>query len=179
MFITWIAKVIASLNANRRAGEIGAGVSMGLLLTLMPAGNLLWLLIFIVTVFLKLNLGMELLLLAILKPIIPLTDPWLHEVGLSLLTAEPLFGFFTSLYNLPLLPFTRFNNTVVMGGLISGVVLWVPVFFLSRLLVRFYRKRIHPRLAESKIVKAFQRIPIVSKLITITKHFQRIYAAVR
>lgn len=179
MLITWIAKVVASLNANRRAGEIGAGVSMGLLLALMPAGNLLWLLIFVVTVFLKLNLGMELLVLAILKPIVPLADPWLHGLGLSLLTAEPLFGFFTSLYNLPLLPFTRFNNTVVMGGLLAGVVLWIPVFFLSLLLVRVYRKKIHPRLAESKIVKAFQRVPIVSKLITITKRFQRIYAAVR
>lgn len=179
MVITWIAKIIASLNANRRAGEIAAGVSMGVLLALMPGANLLWLLIFVLTVFLKLNLGMELLVLAVLKPLAPLADPLLHTVGLSLLTAEGLFAFFTSLYNLPLLPFTRFNNTVVMGGLLTGLALWLPVFFLSRLLVRIYRKSIHPRLAESKIVKTFQRIPIVSKLITITRRFQRIYAAVR
>ncbi|MFP4409281.1 MAG: hypothetical protein ACLFPW_12240 [Spirochaetaceae bacterium] len=33
MIITWIARIIASLNANRRAGEIGAGVAMGSLLS--------------------------------------------------------------------------------------------------------------------------------------------------
>jgi uncharacterized protein (TIGR03546 family) len=179
MLITWIAKLIAGLNANRRAGEIAAGVSMGVLLALIPGANLLWLLIFVLTVFLKLNLGIELLVLAILKPIAPLGDPLLHTLGVSLLTSEELFGLFTSLYNVPLLPFTRFNNTVVMGGVVAGLLLWLPIFFLSRVLVRVYRKRIHPRLAESKIVKAFQRIPIVSKLIAITRRFQRVYAAVR
>jgi uncharacterized protein (TIGR03546 family) len=175
MLITWIAKLIAGLNANRRAGEIAAGVSMGVLLALIPGANLLWLLIFVLTVFLKLNLGIELLVLAILKPIAPLGDPLLHTLGVS----EELFGLFTSLYNVPLLPFTRFNNTVVMGGVVAGLLLWLPIFFLSRVLVRVYRKRIHPRLAESKIVKAFQRVPIVSKLIAITRRFQRVYAAVR
>lgn len=179
MIITWIAKIIASLNANRRPGEIGAGVAMGILLVLMPGRNLLWILIFLATVFLKLNLGVELLILAVLKPLAPLADPWLHSFGLTVLTTGGLQEFFTTLYNVPLLPFTRFNNTVVMGGLLAGIVAWLPVFFLTGLLVRLYRKQIHPRLAESKIVKAFQRIPIVSKLITLTRRFQRIYAAVQ
>ena len=179
MIITWIARIIASLNANRRAGEIGAGVAMGVLLALMPGRNLLWLLIFIVTVFLKLNLGVELLVLAVLKPLAPLADSWLHSLGLTVLTTGGLQEFFTTLYNIPLLPFTRFNNTVVMGSLLTGIILWVPLFLATGVLVRFYRKKIHPRLAESKIVKAFQRIPIVSKLISLTRRFQRIYAAVQ
>jgi hypothetical protein len=41
-----------------------------------------------------------------------------------------------------------------------------------------YRRNIHPRLAESKIVKAIHRIPGVSRLISLTKRFQNVYSTV-
>jgi uncharacterized protein (TIGR03546 family) len=178
MIVTWIARIIASLNANQRPGEIAAGAAMGVLLALMPAGNLLWIAIFVLTVFLKLNLGIELLVLLLLRPLAPLADPLLHQVGAAILTSVGLEALFTTLYNLPLLPFTRFNNTVVMGALAAGVALWVPVFLLARVLVRVYRKHIHPRLAESRIVKAIQRIPIVSRVLSVSRRLQRIYSVV-
>jgi uncharacterized protein (TIGR03546 family) len=178
MIITWIARLIAGLNANRRPGEIAAGISMGVLLALIPAGNLLWVALFVVTVFVKLHLGNELPVLALLKPAIPLADPLLHTLGLQILTAGGLQTVLTALYNVPLVPFTRFNNTVVAGGLAAGVALWIPLFFIGRLLVVVYRRTIHPRLAESRVVKAFQRIPIVSKISALVKQFQRVYSIV-
>jgi uncharacterized protein (TIGR03546 family) len=178
MIVTWIARLIASLNANRRPGEIAAGIAMGVWLALLPAGNLLWVGLFLITVFLKLNLAIELLILAVLSPLAGLADAQLHTVGSAVLTAEALEGFFTGLYNTPLVPFTRFNNTVVMGALLTGAVLWIPVFLVGRVLVRVYRRSIHPRLAESKIVKAIHRIPGVSRLISLTKRFQNVYSAV-
>ncbi|MFO8042390.1 MAG: TIGR03546 family protein [Alkalispirochaeta sp.] len=178
MIVTWIARLIASLNANRRPGEIAAGIAMGVWLALLPAGNLLWVALFLVTVFLKLNLAIELLILALLSPLAGLADGQLHLLGSAILMAEGLEGVFTGLYNLPLLPFTRFNNTVVMGALVAGAVLWIPIFFLGRILVRVYRRSVHPRLAESKIVKGIQRIPGVSRLISLTKRFQNVYSVV-
>lgn len=178
MIVTWIARLIASLNANRRPGEIAAGIAMGVWLALLPAGNLLWVALFLITIFVKLNLAIELLILAVLSPLSGLADGQLHFIGSAVLTAETLHEFFTGLYNVPLVPFTRFNNTVVMGALIAGAVLWIPVFLLGRVLVRVYRRRIHPRLAESRIVKAIHRIPGVSRLISLTKRFQNVYSAV-
>jgi uncharacterized protein (TIGR03546 family) len=75
MLVTWIARIIASLNANQRPGEIAAGAAMGLLLALVPTGNLLWVALFVLTAFLKLNLGIELLVLVVLRPFAPLADP--------------------------------------------------------------------------------------------------------
>jgi uncharacterized protein (TIGR03546 family) len=178
MLVTWIARIIASLNANQRPGEIAAGAAMGLLLALVPTGNLLWVALFVLTAFLKLNLGIELLVLVVLRPFAPLADPLLHQVGSAILTGAGLEGFFTTLYNLPLVPFTRFNNTVVMGALAAGLALWIPVFLLARVLVRVYRKHIHPRLAESRIVKAIQRIPIVSRVLAVSRRLQRVYSVV-
>ena len=174
-----IARIIASLNANRRAGEVAAAVAFGALLALIPSANLLWLLLLVLTFFLKVNHAMEMVSLALLTPLAPLLDPWLHQLGLAPLTAGPLQGVFTNLYSVPLLPFTRFNNTVVFGAFAAGVLLWVPLFLLMRFLVRLYRRSIHPRIAESKIVRTFTRIPIVSKLIALTQKFQRLYAVIQ
>jgi len=81
MFVKWIATLIVAVNANSRAGEVAAGVSIALLLALIPSGNLLWFCLFLVTFFLKINLGAELLFLALFKLLAPLTDGLLHRLG--------------------------------------------------------------------------------------------------
>ena len=176
MFIRGIAKVLVAINSNQRAGEIASGLALGFLLALIPAGNLLWWLILILTLFLRINLAAELLALALFKLIVPLLDGLLHAVGYAILTAPPLHWLFASLYNVPLVPFTRFNNSIVMGGFIAGLILWVPLYFLFRGLVRLYREKIRDKIANSKIVKAFQRFPIVS---AITKGIRAIAKTVR
>ena len=177
MIVTWIARLIAGLNANRRPGEIAAGIATGVLLALMPAGNLLWVAILLLTVFTAINLGIQLLVVALLSGPAALLDPLLHRLGLAVLTNDALSGLFNAVYQVPLVPFTRFKNTVVMGGLVAGVILWVPMFFLGRVLVRVYRGVIHPRIAESRAVKDFQRIPLVSRITALVRRFQGVYSA--
>jgi uncharacterized protein (TIGR03546 family) len=179
MLIRAIAKVLVAINSNQRAGEIASAVALGFLLALIPAGNLLWWFILILTLFLKINLAAELLSLALFKLIAPLFDGTLHEVGYSVLTTTFLQGLFTSFYNIPIIPFTRFNNSVVMGGLIVGLVLLVPLYLLFKWLVRLYRQRIRDRIANSKIVKAFQRLPIVSTVIKGIRKLLGIYPFAR
>ncbi len=164
MVVKWIASIIVAVNANNRAGEIAAGASFALLLALIPGGNLLWIVLFALTFLLKINLAMELLLLALLKPIAPLADGLLHRLGALVLTQPFLYEPFTVLYNLPLLSYTRFNNTLVMGGLIAGLALWVPVFLLFRRLVFLYRRKLREKLAGSRLVQAFRRLPLAAAI---------------
>lgn len=173
----WIAKLVAGLIANRRPGEVSAGIAFGLLLALLPPGNLLWPLLFVVTFFLKLNVGAELAALGIFRLLVPVADPAIEAFGFSILTAGPLQPLFTSLYNVPLFPFTRFNNSMVTGGLTLGVLLWLPVFLLARAGVVGFRNRIQPKLAESRMVKAFTRIPVVAKFGKLLRRFNGAYAA--
>lgn len=177
MVIHWIAKLVAGLIANRRPGEVAAGVAFGLLLALLPPGNLLWPLFLASTFFLKLNHGVELAALGIFRLVVPAADPLLDEVGFRILTASSLRSLWSGIYEIPLLPFTRFNNSIVMGGLVAGIVLWVPVFFISRAGVVGFRTHIQPRIAESRIVKAFTRIPLVSKFAQALRRFRGTYAA--
>jgi hypothetical protein len=66
---------------------------------------------------------------------------------------------------MPFVPFTKFNNTLVAGGLASGIVLWLPVFLLVILLVPLYRDKLVPRIRNSKIVMAIKKLPVIAPLI--------------
>jgi uncharacterized protein (TIGR03546 family) len=177
MVLQWIAKLVAGLIANRRPGEVASGIAFGLFLALLPPNNLLWPVLFAVTFFLRLNLGAEIAALGLFRLIVPMADPAIDALGYTILTAPPLQPFFASLYEMPLLPFTRFNNSIVMGGFAAGIVLWFPMFLLGRAGVVGFRTHLQPRIAESRLVKAFTRIPLVAKFASLLKRFQGAYAA--
>lgn len=159
-----LAKTIVALNTNVRKEHIASGFAWGLLLALVPAGNLVWILLFFVSFFLKNNHGIQLLVIALLKLVLPLAAPLLDAFGYSILTMGALEGVFTLLYNLPLAPFTRFNNTLVMGGLATGLVLWLPAFLAVRAAVPVYRNTLAPKITGSKAYIAFIKLPLVSSV---------------
>jgi len=164
MFIKWIARLVVALNSNVSRGQIAAGLATGVLLALVPAGNLLWIALFLVTFFTKAHYGMTMLVVAVGKLVVPALGAPLDRLGARLLTIPSLRGVFETLYDLPVLPLTSFNNTLVMGGLAVGLVLWLPIFFASRAGIRVYREKLATRIAESKLVKAIFKIPLVGKL---------------
>jgi len=159
-----IAKLIAALNGNLKKSQIAAGFSWGLLLGLIPAGNVFWIVLFVVSFFFKHHHASKLIVLAILKLASAAVAPLMDTVGWEILHIETLQGFFTALYNMPFVPFTKFNNTLVAGGLVSGIVLWLPVFLLILLLIPVYRNKIVPRIRNSKIVAAIKKLPIIAPL---------------
>lgn len=162
--ISFIAKLIVALNSNSRPSELASGIAFGFWLALIPGGNLLWIVIFIIAFFLKHNISVFLVSLGGFKLFISFFDPLLDRIGGTLLESPALKDLFTSLYNIPYLSYSNFNNTIVTGGFILGVILWVPIFLLFIVVIKIYRKKIAPKVAESKFVKFMKKLPIISKL---------------
>ena len=162
--ISFIAKLIVALNSNSRPSELASGIAFGFLLALIPGGNLLWVVLFVIAFFLKHNISAFLLSLGIFRLFISIFDSLLDRIGGTLLEFSALQDFFTNLYNTPYLSYTNFNNTIVAGGFVLGLVLWLPIFLLFIVLIKIYRKKIAPKVAESKFVKTLKKIPIISKL---------------
>ncbi|MCK5674195.1 MAG: TIGR03546 family protein [Spirochaetales bacterium] len=162
--ISFIAKLVVALNSNSRPGEMASGIAFGLLLAFIPAGNLLWITIFILAFFIKHNIAAMLLSFGLFRIIISVFDSFLDLIGGMFLEISAFQDFFTYLYNVPLFSYSNFNNTIVMGGFILGMVLWVPVFILFTILIKIYRKKIAPKVANSKFVKFLGKVPIVSKI---------------
>jgi uncharacterized protein (TIGR03546 family) len=177
--INVIARVIGGLYSNKKPGEVAAAICWAVVLALIPGMNLLWFFLFGLMFFIKINQAITLLLIPVLVPVLGLLDPVLHRVGYTVLTAPGLHGFYTTLYGVPLIPFTRFNNTLVAGGLVAGILVSIPLFFLARLGVMQFRLKVVPRILGSKPVAAFARTPLVSTLVRKIKGWSDFYAGIR
>ncbi|GHV71767.1 hypothetical protein AGMMS49928_25150 [Spirochaetia bacterium] len=162
--INAIAKLILALNGNVKKSQLAAGFAWGLLLGLVPSLNPFWIVLLLISFFFRHNHGSKLLSLALLKLFSPLIGPPLDVLGWELLHIEALQPFFIALYNMPFVPFTKFNNTLVAGGLAAGIVLWLPAFFLFIVLIPIYRNTLAPKIKNSKLVKAIAKIPFLKAI---------------
>lgn len=159
-----IIKILKAINSNNRSGEIGASIAFALLFAFIPSKNILWIVLFIITLMLKTHLPTLLVFLGILKLSSGLWDSLLDSIGNRVIAIESVNTLLVDLYNLPFMSFSGINNSLVIGGLVAGVVLWVPVWLIGSFIVKGYRKFILPRFKKSKIYKFYKSIPIVSKL---------------
>lgn len=162
--ISFIAKLLKALNVNTNPGEIAHGIACGFLLGLMPKSSLLWYLIFIFVLFIKINKPAYLIMIVLGSSVAVLLDPLFDLVGYAVLTVPSLYGFYARLIDIPFVYFTRFNNTVVMGSLVCGIILYVPVYVIARILVKLWRRYGVPAMRHSKIIKIVNQVPILSKI---------------
>lgn len=163
-----IFKFFSVLNSNQKPEELAGGIAFALLLGLVPAGNLTWWGVIILTYFLKVNFGIEMLFLVLFKLLAFLVAGPQNSLGVWILTQPSLQGLFTRWANTPIVPFTRFNNGLVMGGLVIGILAWLPSFFLFQSLVKAYRKHLQEKIAKSKFVKAIKKAPLISGLVRLS-----------
>jgi uncharacterized protein (TIGR03546 family) len=149
-----IQSIIKTLHSDGTPGQVAAGVALGSVLGLTPLVNVHNLVIFSLLVVLNVSFGGGMLGWALFVPPGFILDPVFDRIGAALLTATSLRPMWTSLYNTPLVPYTNFNNTVVLGSLVSWLVLAVPIFFAARYGVARYRATIGERVRQSRLYKA-------------------------
>lgn len=129
----------AALNP-KIAGRIAGGLATGMVIGLLPKDSAIPYLLAIIATLLPHSL------LAMLPSVLFFTllssslDPSWDRVGHEILTASWFTSIGQTLESLPWMAWTRFNNTVVMGTLVTSLAAWLPVFVVSRfLIVRFQR----------------------------------------
>lgn len=159
-----IVKFIAAMNGYLKKEQIAAGFSWGILLGLIPAGNVFWIGFFVISFFFKHHHWSKVLVMAVVKLLSGQLNPLVDMAGWEILHLEALQPAFTAMYNMPLVAFTKFNNTLVAGGVCAGIILWLPVYLVVLFLVPPYRNRVVPKIRNSKVYKAFMKAPLVSTL---------------
>jgi len=153
-FLQFISKFIKVMRAGASPAQIAGGFGLGLLIGLMPFLTLQSVAIFSIIFLLNVNLSASTLAIFIFSFGAFLLDPVFHHLGFYLLTGIPaLQGLWTKLYNMPVAPLTRFNNTVVLGSFIAGLLLFAPVYFGMKKLVVAYREGLEARIKKWKIVQ--------------------------
>jgi uncharacterized protein (TIGR03546 family) len=152
--IKLIQSIIKTLHSAGTPGQVAAGMALGSALGLTPLMNLHNLIVLSLLVLLNVSFGGGMLGWALFVPVGFLLDPLFHAVGLQLLHAESLRGFWTTLTNAPVIPWTNFNNTVVLGSVIFWLVMAIPIFFAARYGVARYRATVGERVRQSRFYKA-------------------------
>jgi uncharacterized protein (TIGR03546 family) len=136
-----LIKLFKALNANQHSGQIAFSFVLGMILGLTPLffpHNLLTLaLIF----FLRVNLSAIIVATLFFSGLAYLLDPVFNQIGLWILQAQTMQPVFTDLYNSAFWRFLHFNNSIVMGSVVTAYLLSVPAFLLFWVLVKTYRQR--------------------------------------
>jgi uncharacterized protein (TIGR03546 family) len=118
--------------------QLAAGLALGMLIGLVPKGNLIAISLMTLFCALRINLAAGTAAIGLFSWAGLFLDPISHRVGHFLLTHPALEPWWTSLYAVKLMPWTDFNNTVVLGSTLIGLALVIPVYSLSRpVLARF------------------------------------------
>ena len=143
------------LNSDRGGRSIAAGLALGFVMGMSPALSLQALLMLVILFLFRVQVGAATLSAFFFAFAAFLLDPVFDVVGRAVLSAPALTGVFTTLYNLPLVPMTRFNDSVVMGAGVVGIALLPAVYLVSLKLVAKYREKVVDRFEQTKVFKAF------------------------
>jgi len=154
LLLKWLQSLVKALNSDGTPGQVAAGIALGAALGLTPIANVHNLLIVLLALVLNVSLAGFSLGWTVFIPVGFLLDPLFDAVGNALLGAPGLVPMWTRLANLPVVPFTNFNNTIVLGSLVFWVVAWLPIFFLARWAITKYRATLYERLQKTRFFKA-------------------------
>lgn len=144
------------LNSETGQNQIAAGIAAGFILGMTPLLSLQSLLVFLCIFFFRIQSGAAFLAAFFFAFIAWALDPVFHSVGVKILELDSLQATFTAMYNMPIVPLTRFNNTIVMGSGVVAIVLSPFIYFLSRMLIIRYRETILAKIKQTKMWKAMQ-----------------------
>lgn len=163
-----IQSLVGALHSEGTPGQLAAGIALGSIIGLTPLMNLHNAVVFALIVLLNVSFAGGLLGWALFVPIGFLLDPLFDWIGRTLLLAPSLTPVWTSLYNMPIVPLTNFNNTVVLGSLVFALLFFVPLFFATRAAVVRYRATIGERVRQSKLY----RTVMASKVYNVYRMFR-------
>lgn len=148
--------LIRLLNSETGEQQISTGIALGFILGMTPAISIQTILVFICLFVFRIQIGMAFLSAFFFAFIAWILDPLFHAVGSFILQLPALQGFFTSLYNMPIIPFTRFNNTIVMGSGVIAILLSPFVYLIGKSLVIKYRVVVVERYQQTKLWKTIK-----------------------
>jgi uncharacterized protein (TIGR03546 family) len=154
IFLKLLSKLIKILRAGGDPRQIAGGFMLGMMLGLLSFRTLFAAPILLVIILINVNLASAVVALILFRVIAYIADPLIHSLGYrALIDMRGLQGAWAYLAALPVFPFTRFYNTLIMGGLILSIVLAFPVFWGIKGLIIGYRERYQQRVQNWKFVK--------------------------
>ena len=116
--------------------QLGLGLAFGIVVGLIPKDSLFPYVIGVIAILSTANLLCFAIGVVVAHVVSPALDQLTHVIGSWFLTLSPLEPIWATLNEFPLVAWTRFNNSVVMGTLILGILFAVPIYTMTRMVSR-------------------------------------------
>lgn len=153
LILKQIFGLLKILNSENGEKQIALGICCGLILGFAPVLSLQTILVIIIILIFKIQAGAAFGSAFFFALVAFLLDPLFDLMGGYFLEIEALYPLYETLYNLPIIPFTKFNNSIVMGAAVVSVLMTPFVYFISRSLIVKYRKTFVARFKQTKLWK--------------------------
>lgn len=157
-----LLKFINILNKAATSRAIAGGMAFGMIIGLTPKGSLHNLVVLVLILMLNVNAASAFFSAAVFTLFAFAGDPLFNKAGYALLTAPPLHPLWTALYNTPAMPWTNFNNTLVLGSLACALALFWPFYFAAGWAVRRYRTDVLAVVQKWRITQALKASKLYS-----------------
>lgn len=143
------------LNSDTGTNQLAVGLSLGLILGFAPILSIQALAVLMLVFFFRVQLGAAFLSAFFFKFVAYLFDQPAHFLGKAILENDSLRPLFVTMYNMPLVPMTRFNNSIVMGSMVVSILLLPFAFIGFKIAILKYRATVVARFKGTKAWKAF------------------------
>lgn len=154
LILKQIFSLLKVLNSDTGENQIAAGIACGLILGFAPVFSLQTVLVIIMLFFFRIQAGAAFASAFFFGLVAFVLDPAFDAVGKIVLEMGALKGLFTTMYNAPIVPFTKFYNSIVMGSLVISFGLFPIMFFLTKKMVVKYRVTVVAKFEQTKFWKA-------------------------
>lgn len=157
LLIKQIISLIKLLHSENGENQIAWGLALGVFLGFAPFLSIQTLLVIFIVFIFRVQFAAAMLSAFFFKFVAFLLDPVADILGRLALENENLRPLWTKMYNVPILPMTRFNNSINMGSFIISLILCPLLFFVFKKLIIQYRSKILAKMETTvlwKTVKA-------------------------
>ena len=143
LIVIWlvIGGVIAVLLTDRKPGQIGLAIALGAIVGLIPKDNVLAVMLLLAIFLLRVNLGFGIMAAALFTKVGIVLEPLAERIGSAVLHSSIAESLGTPFFDLPLAAWTSLNNTIVLGEFLLGLLLFYPIYRISRFIAGFFTKR--------------------------------------
>ncbi|MDA8745327.1 DUF2062 domain-containing protein [Rubripirellula amarantea] len=181
--ILWTIKLIGfvrkAIAGRKYPSQLAWAVAFGVLLGIVPHGNLLAVAILFVVLSLRLNHAMAALTAVGVSFLATKLDPVSHTLGETMLNHEKISPIAMQVWEFPMVPWTDLNNTVVLGSFTIGLVALLPIFLITYPVFRMFAPKVNAQdeteqgdLGEAKATTKKRRQRSSSDEITYVDHGQ-------
>jgi uncharacterized protein (TIGR03546 family) len=140
-FVAPMRRVVNTLVACRTPPELAAGFTLGMIVGLVPKGNLIALSLCVLLFSLRVNKGLGVASALFFSCFATSIDSFAHKLGLIVLSAESLQVGYANIFSIPLGPWLGFHNTVTCGALLIGVCISYPFYYVTRILAAYIERQ--------------------------------------